>query len=158
MLRSLAIPLAVLAGCSQTGETQPERNSTASEDADFARMATAGKMLTDLGEYLDESDPAPRSFTFDRLIFERGSFAIRAVDEQTLYALAHSLQERPKVRMRVVGYDDGAGTQGGALALARASAVVQFLRRAGVLPDRLDAAAGRESHGSRATELVVLSK
>jgi outer membrane protein OmpA-like peptidoglycan-associated protein len=121
-------------------------------------MATAGTMLSDLGQYLQGEDPAPRSFTFDRLIFERSSSSVRAVDEQTLYALAHLLEEHPQVRVRVVGHDDGGATQVSALALARASAVVAFLKKLGISPERVEAAAGHQRSGPRVTELVVLAK
>lgn len=152
--------VALLASCSQAPQSTQNPATNAAEDADFTRMATAGVMLPDLRKYLDGSDPAPRTFTFDRLVFERGSSKIRAVDEQTLLALAHTLETHGKVRVRIVGYDDGARTPGNrkSLGLERANAVAAYLIATGLRPDTVQAEAGRETAGSRPTELIVLKK
>jgi outer membrane protein OmpA-like peptidoglycan-associated protein len=149
-----------LVGCGQQGTSKKPAASTAEEDADFVRMASAGKMLLELQEFLESKDPVPRSFTFDRLDFRPGSAVVRSIDEQTIYSVAHALDMHPSARVRIVGYDDGMGTRDAnpALARQRAAAVMLGLQKAGVAASRLEAVRGREGHGARATELVVLQK
>ena len=146
--------------CGQPGTSKKPAASTTEEDADFVRMASAGRMLSDLQDFLQSKDPVPRTFTFDRLDFRLGSATVRPNDEQTVYSVAHALDTHPNVRVRIVGYDDGTGTGGAnpALARQRAVAVLMALRKAGVAASRLEAGPGREGHGARATELVVLQK
>lgn len=150
----------LLASCSQAPQSAENPTTNAAEDADFARMATAGVMLPDLRKHLDGNDPAPRTFTFDRLIFERGSAKIRTVDEQTLLALAHTLQTHSRVRVRIIGYDDRTRTSENRsyLGLERANAVATYLIGTGLRPDRVQAEAGRGASRSRQTELLVLQK
>ena len=150
----------LLVGCGQQGPNKERVASTPEEDADFVRMASAGRMLSDLQEFLQSKDPVPRSFTFDRLDFRQGSATVRQNDEQTIYSVAHALDTHPNARVRIVGYDDGAETRRAnpALAKQRALAVLMALRKAGVAAPRIEAAPGREGHGARATELVVLQK
>ena len=149
-----------LVGCGQQGTSKRPAATTAEEDADFVRMASAGRMLSDLQEFLKSKDPVPRTFTFDRLDFRRGSATVRPNDEQTIYSVAHALDVHPDARVRIVGYDDGTGARGAnpALARQRAAAVLMALQKAGVAASRLEAVPGREGHGARATELVVLQK
>jgi outer membrane protein OmpA-like peptidoglycan-associated protein len=150
----------LLWACAQSPGAAEDPQTNAAEDADFTRMATAGRMLPDLRQFLADSEKAPRTFAFDRLIFERGSWQIRAVDEQTLLALAHTLKTHPRVRVRVVGYDDGsrALVSGRPLGLKRAEAVVAYLNGTGVRSGVVQAAAGRAAARLRPTELVVLKK
>ena len=152
--------IASLVGCGEQGTSKKPAASTAEEDADFVRMASAGRMLSDLQEFLKSKEPVPKSFTFDRLDFRRGSATVRPNDEQTIYSVAHALDVHPNARVRIVGYDDGTGTKGAnpALARQRAAAVLMALQKAGVAASRLEAATGREGHGARSTELVVLQK
>ena len=152
--------LGLLVGCDQQERSQKPAASTAEADADFIRMASAGRMLPDLQDFLESKEPTPRSFTFDRVNFSPGSATVRSVDEQTIYAVANALQGHPGARVRIVGYDDGEGTRhaNAALATQRAAAIVLALRKAGVAPSRLEAARGREDNAARATELVVLQK
>jgi outer membrane protein OmpA-like peptidoglycan-associated protein len=162
MLKSAisSVLLIFLVGCGQQGSTQKPSASTAEEDADFVRMASAGKMLSDLQDFLKSNDPAPRNFTFYRLDFKPGSATVRPVDEQTIYSVANALQAHPSARIRILGYDDGIATRNANPALAgqRAAAILIALQKAGVAGSRLEGARGREDHGARATELVVLQK
>ena len=147
-------------GCDQQETGQKPAASTAEEDAEFVRMATAGRMLSDLQVFLASNDPAPKRFTFDRLDFSPGSATVRPIDEQTIYSVANTLQGHPDVRVRIVGYDDGIGTRKAnpALATRRASAILTALRKAGVASSRLEGVRGRQGYGPRVTELVVLQK
>ena len=161
MKSTISIVLLVfLVGCDQQGTSQKPAASTAEEDADFVRMASAGKMLADLQDFLKSNDPAPRSFNFDRLDFRPGSATVRTIDEPTIYAVANALQAHPAARIRIVGYDDGIGTGAAnpTLAIRRAAAILVGLQKAGVAGSRLEATRGREHHRARATELVVLEK
>jgi outer membrane protein OmpA-like peptidoglycan-associated protein len=134
--------------------------TTTGQDADFDRMATAGKMLSDLHTYLGSGDPAPRTFTFDRLTFEPKSSVIRPVDQPSIHTLAVTLQNNPDVRARILGFGDGerSGTNNNSLGLQRATAVLVALGNAGVHPSRLEAAAGRETNRQRPAQLIILQK
>ncbi len=134
--------------------------TTTEQDADFNRMATAGKMLSDLHTYLGSGDSTPRAFTFDRLAFDPASSMIRPVHQPTIDTLAVTLQNNPDVRVRIVGFGDGdrGGTNNNSLGLQRARAVLLALSNAGVHPSRLEAAAGREANGQRAAQLIILQK
>jgi outer membrane protein OmpA-like peptidoglycan-associated protein len=158
----LAVILALLTSACD-GPSKPASTAvqmTAEPDADFVRMATAGKMLSDLQTYLASGDPAPRTFTFDRLDFKPGSASVRPIDRPTTHTLAISLQNHPNVRVRIVGFGDGERTRtnNNSLGLKRAAAIVLALRNAGVEPSRLEVAAGREGNRQRAAQLIVLKK
>ena len=156
----LAANLALLtSGCD--GPTKPESTAVQAErDPDFVRMATAGKMLSDLQTYLESGDTAPRTFTFDRLDFDPGSSAIRPIDQPTIHTLTITLQNYPNARVRILGFGDGErkGTNNSLLGRQRAAAITLALRNAGVEPTRLEAAAGREGNRQRAAQLIVLQK
>jgi outer membrane protein OmpA-like peptidoglycan-associated protein len=149
-----------VAGCDVPGQPATSVQTTKAQDADFNRMATAGKMLSDLHTYLGSGDPAPQVFTFDRLAFAPGSSAIRPVDQPTIHTLAATLLNNPGVRARIVGYGDGdrIGADSGSLGLQRATVVLLALRKAGIDASRLEAAAGREANGQRAAQLIILQK
>lgn len=157
----VAISAALLCGCDAATEpatTTGDTNTT--QDADFERMATAGKLLSDLHTYLGSGDAAPRAFTFDRLTFDPGSSVIRPLDQPTIHTLAATLQNHPQVRARIVGFGDGdqSPTSTSSLGLQRASAVTRALAQAGVHPSRLQAAAGREANDQRPAQLIILEK
>lgn len=159
--RLLAATIALLSyGCDAPNEPASTAVETTTQDADFNRMATAGKMLSDLHLYLGSGDSAPRTFTFDRLTFEPQSSLIRPVDQPTIQTLAVTLHNNPHVRARIVGFGDGgrSGTNNNSLALQRAKSVLLTLRNAGVHPSRLEAAAGREGNSRRPTQLIILQK
>lgn len=158
----LALMLALLvSGCDAPDKAASAPAQTVAEqDADFNRMATAGKMLSDLQTYLASDDSASRAFTFDRLTFDPGSSRIRPVDQPTVQTLATTLRNNPAVRARIVGFGDGerSGSNNNALGLQRARAVLLALGNAGVDPSRLEAAAGRETNRQRPAQLVILQK
>jgi outer membrane protein OmpA-like peptidoglycan-associated protein len=125
-----------------------------------------------LQRYLASPDPAPRSFTFDRLNFDTGSAEIRAQDRPTIDALRQILAAYPDARVRIVGYTDARGDAGANadLGARRARAVAQALTGEGVVDARIESATGGETNpadtnataqgqfDNRRTELVVLAK
>jgi outer membrane protein OmpA-like peptidoglycan-associated protein len=125
-----------------------------------------------LQRYLASPDPAPRSFTFDRLNFDTGSAEIRAQDRPTIDALRQILAAYPDARVRIVGYTDARGDAGANddLGARRARAVAQALTGEGVVAARIESATGGETNpadtnataqgqfDNRRTELVVLAK
>ena len=122
--------------------------------------------------YLASDEPAPRSFTFDKLNFDPASAAIRPEDAANVDALARILQAYPKARVRIVGYTDAKGTApaNDRLGERRAQAVVAALAAKGVDRTRLEAASGGEANpadtnataqgrfDNRRSELVVTAK
>lgn len=157
----VVIPALAISACDGPSEPASTAAETMAErDPDFARMATAGKMLSDLQTYLASGEPAPRTFTFDRLNFDQGSSEVRPTNQPSIHTLAIFLRKNPDVRVRIVGFGDGERirTDDNSLGIERATAIVLALRNAGVKPSRLEVAAGREAHRGRAAQLVVLQK
>jgi outer membrane protein OmpA-like peptidoglycan-associated protein len=157
----IAALAACISGCDGRDDAQSSPlETTAEEDADFVRMATAGRLLPDLQSYLTSDAPAPRTFNFDRLAFSSGSSKIQAADERTIYALANALRNHPSARIRIIGYADpefdGADYKG--LPLRRAQSIAEALREAGVDGSRLETAAGRTVGKGRVAQLLVLQK
>ena len=126
----------------------------------------------DLQRYLASADPAPRTFTFDRLNFATDSAELPADAEATVSALAQILVAYPKARVQLSGYADSTGSEPHNVQLGarRAEAVATALAAQGVTADRMKTATGgstnptdtnASSHGraeNRRTELVVLTK
>lgn len=160
-MRALVSIVALLvSGCDAPNNSDLVPIQTTEQDADFNRMATAGKMLSDLHTYLGSGDPAPRALTFDRLAFDPASSVIRPVDQPTIHTLAVTLQNNPDVRARIVGFGDGdrSGNNNTTLGLQRARAILLALSNAGIHPSRLEAVGGREANGQRAAQLIILQK
>lgn len=156
-----AIIALLIAACEAPREPADTTDqSNTEEDADFNRMVTAGKMLSDLHTYLASGDAAPHPFTFDRLAFAPGSSLIQPVDQPTIHTLAATLHNNPDVRARIVGFGDGdrSKTDNNALGLQRAMALRLALTKAGIHPSRLETAAGREANGQRPAQLIILQK
>ncbi len=134
-------------------------------------LETAG-LNYELQRYLASDEPAPRSFTFDKLNFDTGSAAIRPVDQANISALAQILSAYPAARARVVGYTDARGSSpsNAQLGAQRAASVVAALTARGVDKGRIEAASGGEANPAetnataqgqfenRRTELVVTAK
>ena len=126
----------------------------------------------DLQAFLESADPAPRTFTFDKLNFDTASSAIRSDDAPTLNALSQILAAYPKSVVRLVGYADARGSDAvnAKLGADRAASVAKALIDTGIDPKRVTTASGGDSNpvGSNATaggqfenrrtELVVTSK
>ena len=126
----------------------------------------------ELQRFLASADPAPRTFTFDKLNFDTGSAAIRADDQPTIDALAQILAAYPKARVKVIGYTDarGAPPANDTLGQERAASVAAALAAKGVDKAWMQAASGGETNPrdtnataqgrfeNRRTELEVVAK
>ena len=125
-----------------------------------------------LQQFLASPEPAPRSFTFDRLNFATSSAELPADAQPTVGALAQILQAYPNARVRIEGYADARGAEPAneQLGARRAEAVAQALIAQGVAANRVTAATGGESNPvdtnataqgqaeNRRTDLVVTAK
>lgn len=134
--------------------------------------STTVRTTRDLGAFVQGTTTVPQTFTFDRLNFDTGSAAIRAVDRPEIEDVARVMSTNTNARIRIVGYTDasGATTANAQLGRQRAEAVVAALAARGVDRGRMEAASGGEADpvapnarsGGRAenrrTELVLLSR
>ena len=126
----------------------------------------------DLQRFLASADPAPRTFTFEKLNFDTDASAIRADDQPTLSALAQILAAYPNAKVKLTGYADARGTEPAnqKLGADRAASVGKALTDAGVASDRVATASGGDSNPvatnatapgqfkNRRTELTVTAK
>ncbi|WP_166037066.1 OmpA family protein [Sphingosinicella sp. YJ22] len=132
----------------------------------------AGTIAGDLDRFLRSDERAPRTFTFDRLNFDRGSAAVRSTDVVDMDQLAQVLLAYPTARIAIIGYTDaeGSGRANAELGEDRADAVAEALAARGVSPERLETRSGGErvpladndrAEGraeNRRTELIVLDR
>ncbi|MFD1610400.1 OmpA family protein [Sphingomonas tabacisoli] len=126
----------------------------------------------DVQAYLASQEPAPHTFSFERMNFDTSKADIRREDRDALNNLARVLTAYPNARIRIVGYTDSTGGElpNQRLAYQRARNVARALADKGVDEDRIEAVSGGESNpiGSnqtgqgrfenRRTELIVLSR
>ena len=126
----------------------------------------------ELQRFLASPDPAPRTFTFDRLNFATDSADLPADAQDTTNALAQILAAYPKANVQLNGYADSTGTEPHNVQLGaqRATAVAQALVGQGVAAGRIKTATGGSTNPTdtnassqgraenRRTELVVLAK
>ncbi len=126
----------------------------------------------ELQRFLASPDPAPRTFTFDRLNFSTDSADLPADAQATTNALAQILVAYPKANVQLNGYADSTGTEPHNVQLGaqRATAVAQALVGQGVAAGRIKTATGGSTNPTdtnassqgraenRRTELVVLAK
>ena len=131
-----------------------------------------GTIAGDLDRFMRSDERAPRTFTFDRLNFDRGSAAVRQSDVVDMDQLAQVLLAYPTVRIAIIGYTDaeGSGRANADLGEDRAEAVAEALAARGVSHERLETRSGGErapvadngrSEGraeNRRTELIVLAR
>lgn len=131
-----------------------------------------GTIAGDLERFLRSDERAPRTFTFDRLNFDRGSAGVRQTDVVDMDQLAQVLLAHPTARIAIVGYTDaeGSGRANAELGEDRADSVAEALAARGVSPERLETRSGGErapladndrSDGraeNRRTELIVLAR
>lgn len=125
-----------------------------------------------LGGYLAGTDPAPRTFTFDKLNFDTAKSDVRAADEADIEAVAAVLKRYPATRIRIAGYADARGTDAANMALgkARADSVKSALVAQGINAGRIETVSGGETDPvdtnataggrfeNRRTELVVTAR
>lgn len=170
-LALLALLLWGLGQCSKRDDTPDTAALPPTEQVDIG-MADNAPMLPALQAYLDSSEPAPRTFVFDKLNFDTSEAAIRAEDAETLKLLATALQAHPNARVKIVGYADARGAAGANADLGkrRADAVAAALRRGGVSAGAIETGSVGEANPrdtnatapgqfeNRRTELQVLQK
>lgn len=137
-----------------------------------AASATALASTSTLGGYLAGTDPAPRSFQFDKLNFDTAKSDIRAADAAEIVQIAGVLKQYGTARVRVAGYADARGSTAANVALgkARAEAVKNALVDKGIAATRIETVSGGEGDPvdtnatttgqaeNRRTELVVTSR
>lgn len=131
-----------------------------------------GTIAGDLDRFLRSDERAPRTFTFDRLNFDRGSASVRQTDVVDMDQLAQVMLAHPTARIAIIGYTDaeGSGRANAELGEDRADAVAEALAARGVSPERLETRSGGErapladndeAEGraeNRRTELIVLDR
>ncbi len=131
-----------------------------------------GTIAGDLDRFMRSGERAPRTFTFDRLNFDRGSAGIRQADVVDMDQLAQVLLAYPTARIAIIGYTDaeGSGRANAELGENRAEAVADALAARGVSHERLETRSGGEQGAiadndrpegraeNRRTELIVLAR
>lgn len=127
-----------------------------------------GQITYSLYQWLQGSEAAPKSFTFDKLNFDTGKAVVREEDKKTIVELGQILKAYPNVKADIVGFTDAVGNQAAndRLSLARSAAVKALIVSQGVAGDRLTAKAGgvAENAGTgpnpaaRRTDLVVTAR
>lgn len=137
-----------------------------------AAGATALASTSTLGGYLAGTDPAPRSFQFDKLNFDAAKSDIRAADAAEITQIAGVLKQYSTAKVRIAGYADARGSTAANVALgkARADAVKNALVGKGIAAARIETVSGGEGDPvdtnattagqaeNRRTELVVTSR
>ncbi len=174
----LLLLFALLRGCDNEDvrsdpAAPPGTNAPAAGARDTEGQAYApGTIAYDLNSYLASGEPAPRTFTFDKLNFDTGSAGIRQQDVGDIDQLAQILNAHPRVRIAIIGYADarGSGRRNARLGQERANAVAEALTVRGIARDRLEARSGGESTPvarndeaqgqaeNRRTELIVVAR
>lgn len=146
-------------------------NEVVAQTAD-APAATALAGTSGLGAYFAGNEPAPRSFTFEKLNFDTAKSDIRPADAEEVNAVATVLAKYPSSRIRIAGYADarGASAANTALGKARANSVKAALVARNIDGGRIDTVSGGESDPvdsnatasgqaeNRRTELVVTQR
>ena len=111
------------------------------------------------------------SFVMEHILFETNSYALDSTSNIELEKLVNWMQENPTMRIAIHGHTDNVGTTEANLSLSRsrARAVMTYLVRKGIHPQRITAqgfgesrpVAGNEDENGRAlnrrTEIVVTS-
>lgn len=137
-----------------------------------ASTTAAAAGVSQLGTYLQGSEPAPRTFNFEKLNFDTGKSEVREADRAEISQIAGVLKQYGNTNVRIVGYADarGASEANQRLGQARADAVKAALVAQGIPAARIETGSGGESDPvdsnataggqaeNRRTELVVTQR
>lgn len=155
----------------ETNTTATETNTVVAETPN-APQADALAGVSGLGTYLAGTEPAPRTFTFEKINFDTAKADIRAADAAEVDQVAGVLKQYGKAKIRVAGYADARGSDPANTKLGkdRAESVKAALVAKGIDAGRIETATGGESDPvdtnatapgrfeNRRTELVVVSR
>ena len=170
----LALLLFGLKGCDRKPAaevTTTTTQTTTGAPAD-ATATTTSSFNEDVRTFLASHDVAPKTFTFDKVLFDTASATIKPDDQSTVDDLAATLAKYPNAKVKLIGYTDARPVAGGNAQLGadRAAAVAKALEAKGVAADRIATATGAENDPAatnataagqaenRRTELVVTAK
>ncbi|HEU0045274.1 DUF2171 domain-containing protein [Sphingomonas sp.] len=175
---ALLVALLLYKGCSNDREaiavaptqSAPSAATVAAGNPDAPAAGTLG--VSGLSGYLAGTDPAPRSFAFEKINFDTGSSAIRPSDRDEIDQVAAVLKQYTTARVSIAGYADARGDDpaNARLGQARAEAVKAALVGTGIDAARIETASGGEAAPAdtnattggqaenRRTELVVTGR
>ncbi len=156
----------------------PVANTTEAADAGVvattpnAPAADALAGTAGLGAFLAGTEPAPRTFVFEKLNFDTAKSEVRAADAAEVGEVAGVLKQYGNARIRIAGYADARGNDAANMTLgkARADSIKAALVAQGVDAGRIETVSGGENDPvdtnataggrfeNRRTELVVTAR
>ncbi len=177
LLLALGI-LALLFALSRCGRRDAvETTGTATTNTVVAETPTAPKSAamagtSGLGAFLAGAQPAPQTFTFDKVNFDTAKSDIRPQDQADVDQVAAVLKQYSNAHIRIAGYADTRGSEPANVALgkARAESVKAALVAKGIDAGRIETATGGDKDPvdtnataagraeNRRTELVVTQR